>query len=58
MLEIPGIQTLNKIHENYISTVYRGIREQNQQPIILKLLNEDYPTPSEIVRYRQEYKIL
>ncbi|MCC3534753.1 MAG: serine/threonine protein kinase [Microcoleus sp. PH2017_25_DOB_D_A] len=58
MLEIPGIQTLNKIHENSISTVYRGIREQNQQPIILKLLNEDYPTPGEIVRYRQEYKIL
>ncbi|MEG3840634.1 AAA family ATPase, partial [Microcoleus sp. herbarium14] len=31
---------------------------QNQQPIILKLLNQDYPTPAEIVRYKQEYKIL
>jgi predicted ATPase/signal transduction histidine kinase/CheY-like chemotaxis protein len=58
MLEIPGIQTLDKIYENSTSTVYRAIREQNQQPIILKLLNEDYPNPAEIVRYRQEYKIL
>lgn len=58
MLEIPGIQTLNKIYENSKSTVYRAIRAQDKQPIILKLLNEDYPSPAEIVRYRQEYKIL
>lgn len=58
MLEIPGIQTLNKIHQNSNSTVYRAIREHDRQPIILKLLNEDYPTPGQIVRYRQEYKIL
>ncbi len=58
MLEIPGIQTLNKIYENSKSTVYRAVRTQNQQPIILKLLNQDYPTPAEIVRYRQEFKIL
>lgn len=58
MLELPGIQTLNKIYDSLNATVYRAIREQNQQPIILKLLKEDYPNPSEIVRYRQEYKIL
>ena len=58
MLEIPGIQTLNKIYENSNSIVYRAIRVQDKQPIILKLLNQDYPTPAEIVRYRQEYKIL
>ncbi|MEG3848838.1 AAA family ATPase [Microcoleus sp. herbarium19] len=58
MLEIPGIQTLNKIYENSKSTVYRAIKTQDKQPIILKLLSEDYPTPAEIVRYRQEYKIL
>ncbi|WP_293128425.1 AAA family ATPase [Microcoleus sp. bin38.metabat.b11b12b14.051] len=58
MLEIPGIQILNQIYENSISRVYRAITEKDRQPIILKLLNEDYPTPAEIVRYRQEYKIL
>lgn len=58
MLEIPGIQTLNKIYENSKSTVYRAIRAQDKQPIILKMLSEDYPSPAEIVRYRQEYKIL
>ena len=58
MLELPGIQILNKIYDSLNATVYRAIREQNQQPIILKLLKEDYPNPSEIVRYRQEYKIL
>jgi serine/threonine protein kinase len=27
------------------------------QPVILKLLKQDYPTPEELVRYRQEYEI-
>ncbi len=57
MLTLPGYQILVKIYESANSEVYRGIREADSQLVILKLLTEDYPTPAELTRYKQEYKI-
>ena len=51
-------QLITKIYESSSSLVYRGIFKANAQPIILKILKENYPTPSEITRYRQEYEII
>ncbi|HIE01984.1 MAG TPA: serine/threonine-protein kinase PknK, partial [Thiotrichaceae bacterium] len=36
---------------------YRGHRKKDNQPVILKMLKQDYPTPLELTRYRQEYEI-
>ncbi len=57
MIKLPGIKVLVQIYESANSLVYRGIREQDNQPVILKVLKEDYPTPAELVRYQQEYEI-
>ncbi|MEG5016492.1 MULTISPECIES: AAA family ATPase [unclassified Microcoleus] len=57
MIEINGYQILTQIYESTNSTIYRGIRQQDNQAVILKFLKEDYPTPSELVRYKQEYEI-
>jgi predicted ATPase/GAF domain-containing protein len=50
-------QMIEKIYESANSLVYRAIRKPSNQPIILKILKENYPTPSELTRYKQEYKI-
>ncbi|MFQ4144871.1 AAA family ATPase [Chlorogloeopsis sp. ULAP02] len=50
-------QVIAKIYESANSLVYRAILKLNSQPIILKILKENYPTPSEITRYKQEYEI-
>ncbi|BBD60732.1 serine/threonine protein kinase and signal transduction histidine kinase [Nostoc sp. HK-01] len=57
MNTITGCQVIAKIYESSNSLVYRAIRSQNGQPVILKILKEDYPTPSELIRYKQEYEI-
>ncbi|MEG4517403.1 MULTISPECIES: AAA family ATPase [unclassified Microcoleus] len=57
MIEISGYEILTQIYESINSTVYRGIRQQDNQAVILKFLKEDYPTPSELVRFKQEYEI-
>ena len=57
MITIPGYQFLTQIYESANSLVYRGIQESGNQPVILKVLKEDYPTPSELTRYKQEYEI-
>ncbi len=47
-----------KIYESVNSEVYRGIRESDEQNFIIKFLKQDYPTPQELTRYKQEYQIL
>jgi predicted ATPase len=50
-------QIIEKLYESANSLVYRGFRHANNQAVILKILKENYPTPSELIRYQQEYQI-
>ncbi|MEH2380884.1 MAG: AAA family ATPase [Nostoc sp.] len=56
MIALPGIAIQNKIYESSNSLVYRGIRDDGVA-IVVKMLKLDYPSPQELTRYRQEYKI-
>jgi serine/threonine protein kinase len=57
MLTVPHYQIDTQIYESVNSLVYRGIRKKDNQPVILKMLKQDYPTPLALTRYRQEYEI-
>ncbi|WP_086762564.1 ATP-binding sensor histidine kinase [Nostoc sp. 106C] len=46
-----------QIIEQLYSTVYRGIRDVDRQPVIIKYLNRDYPTFSELLQFRNQYEI-
>ena len=50
-------QIIEKVYESANSLVYRATLKPDNQPIILKILKENYPTPSELTRYKQEYEI-
>lgn len=57
MIDFPGYQILAKIYESSNSLVYRGYRESDHLPVIIKLLHEDYPSPEKLARYKQEFEI-
>lgn len=57
MFLLSGYLVLSQLYESANSLVYRALREQDNQPVILKVLKQDYPTPGELTRYRQEYDI-
>jgi len=57
MLTLPNYQIVSQIYESANSVVYRGLRSKDNQPVILKMLKQDYPTPLALNRYRQEYEI-
>jgi len=57
MFTLPNYKILTQIYESANSLVYRGIRQKDNQPVILKVLKQDYPSPEELTRYRQEYDI-
>jgi PAS domain S-box-containing protein len=57
MIALPGIAIQDKIYESSNSLVYRGIRDDGVG-LVVKMLKFDYPSPQELTRYRQEYKII
>ncbi len=57
MITVPGITVIDQIYESANSLIYRGIRRQDSQTVILKVLKTDYPTSSELLGYQQEYEI-
>jgi serine/threonine protein kinase len=66
MIALPGVTIQSQIYESSASLVYRGVRVQDNRPIaqsaapeaiVVKLLKQDYPSPQELTRYRQEYEI-
>ncbi|PSB25404.1 AAA family ATPase [Stenomitos frigidus] len=56
MIALPGIAIQDTIYESSASLVYRGRRDDGLA-VVIKLLKQDYPSPQEITRYRQEYAI-
>jgi PAS domain S-box-containing protein len=56
MITLSGIAVQSKIYESSASVVYRGIGDDGRA-IVVKMLKQDYPSPQELTRYRQEYKI-
>ncbi|TGN10570.1 AAA family ATPase [Leptospira ilyithenensis] len=56
MLKLAGYTALKEIHSGKKSLVYRG--ERSSQPVIVKILNRDYPEPHELNRFKHEFDIL
>lgn len=57
MNNVADYQIITKIYESANSLVYRAKSNIHPGSVILKVLKQDYPTPSELTRYKQEYEI-
>ncbi len=57
-MNICGYQIFDLLYESENSLIYRGMRLQDRQFAILKVLKQDYPDQSSLARYKQEYEIL
>lgn len=58
MINLPGYQILACIYESANSLVYRGCRQEDNQPVIVKVLKQEYPTAEQVQRYQQEYEMI
>jgi predicted ATPase/serine phosphatase RsbU (regulator of sigma subunit)/tRNA A-37 threonylcarbamoyl transferase component Bud32 len=58
MVNIADYEVLSTLYEGSRSIVYRGQRSHDQQPIVLKLMQMEYPSLEELGRYRLEYEII
>jgi predicted ATPase/signal transduction histidine kinase len=53
-----GFQITHKLHESAHSLIYRAVRTADARPVVLKLLDSQYPPAHEIARFRQELALL
>ncbi|HAX77269.1 MAG TPA: serine/threonine protein kinase [Cyanobacteria bacterium UBA11372] len=57
MIKISGYSVTTQIHSGIRTLVYRAISETNQKPVVIKILNSEYPTFNELVLFRNQYTI-
>ncbi|MBF0103193.1 MAG: serine/threonine-protein kinase PknK, partial [Desulfobacterales bacterium] len=55
--QIANYEIVEKLYESSNSIVYRANRIPDNFPVILKVLNREYPTSIELARFRREYEI-
>ncbi|MGD1806694.1 trifunctional serine/threonine-protein kinase/ATP-binding protein/sensor histidine kinase [Dapis sp. BLCC M126] len=57
MMKLSNYQITQQIYTGIRTTVYRGINTTNQQSVVIKVLNKEYPTFSELLQFRHQYTI-
>ncbi len=58
MKAFPGYETVTKIYDSPSTIVYRGKRISDNCPVILKFLNDEFPTAAALARIKNEYAII
>ncbi|MHC0065295.1 trifunctional serine/threonine-protein kinase/ATP-binding protein/sensor histidine kinase [Nostoc sp. UIC 10890] len=54
---IEGYQVVEQLYFSSKTIVYRGIRDIDLRPVIIKYLKRDYPSFSELLQFRNQYTI-
>lgn len=56
-LFIPGYQIVEQLYMGSSTVVYRAIRNSDSLRVVIKILNAQYPTVSELLQFRNQYTI-
>lgn len=57
MVSLTGYQIHELIYSGSRTLVYRGTRELDKKPVVIKVLRREYPSFNELVRFRNQYTI-
>ena len=57
IVNIPGYKVSEELYNGSRTLVYRGVRETDSLPVVIKLLKNPYPSFSELLSFRNQYTI-
>jgi serine/threonine protein kinase len=57
LINLSGYRVTEQIYSGSKTLVFRGIRERDQEPVVIKLMRNEYPTFAEISQFRHQYNI-
>ncbi|AFY81975.1 putative ATPase [Oscillatoria acuminata PCC 6304] len=55
--QLPGYTLTELIYPGNRTHVYRGVHQQSQQPVVIKVMKRDYPTFGELAQFRNQFVI-
>lgn len=58
MINLSGYKVIEEIFKSENSTIYRGTRDSDSFPVVIKLLNREYPSDKELSAFKREYEIM
>lgn len=58
MISVSGYQMTEQLHESANSSIYRAVRKKDNEPVIIKILKQDYPPPETIAWFKREYETM
>jgi predicted ATPase/signal transduction histidine kinase len=56
-LHLPGYQILEQLYAGSRTVVYRATATETQRPVIIKLLQQEYPSFPELLQFRNQYTV-
>lgn len=56
-ISLPGYRMIEFIHSSSRTLVCRGLRDSDHKPVVIKFLNNEYPSFSELAQFRNQYTI-
>ncbi len=57
MISLPGYTIADQIHLGKTTIVYRGVRERDQSPVVVKVHRSEYPEERELEKFQKEFLI-
>ena len=57
MISVPGYKIIEKIHQDTKNALYRGRRETDETPVLIKTPSSEYPSSGELGRLSHEFEI-
>ena len=57
MNTIPNYTITSTVYEGTRTLVYRAVRNLDQQPVVIKVLRNEYPNFNELLQFRNQYTI-
>ncbi|MBN1499455.1 MAG: AAA family ATPase [Spirochaetes bacterium] len=58
MINLNGFTITEEIFKSYNSTIYRGIKNDQGLPVIVKLLNHEFPSENDLSYFKREFEIM
>ncbi|AFY81981.1 putative ATPase [Oscillatoria acuminata PCC 6304] len=55
--QLPGYILTELLYPGTRTFVYRGVHQQSQQPVVIKVMKRDYPTFGELAQFRNQFVI-
>ncbi|PRQ02674.1 trifunctional serine/threonine-protein kinase/ATP-binding protein/sensor histidine kinase [Enhygromyxa salina] len=57
MLDLPAYEILESLHNEPATTLHRGTQRENKRRVLIKTLNDEYPTLRDIASLTREYEL-